>query len=386
MRGVRLWWFACALLTVVSAGGCGAEGGKPSSRPGSTAGSGASGAGGAGGGAGSDFGNGAGAGGAAGSAGGSSGTGSVVPLDGCAGVQVDAKIDVKPGNLLVIFDRSLSMNEAFDTPTGPQPKFVAAGASLISALAPLACPATQDPDDPCVEALTVGAILFPTTADCILQAGAGVAPIESTENIDFKKVGEFIPAWEAYWMSHPLVFTTPIDAAFVQGDGAVRRTDLVGNKAVVLFTDGEPTCPLTPNAVSYAMQWAAEGVKTYVVGLPGANGVQTLRDIAAAGGTADYITPADSKVLEDALKQIIVETAGFDSCTFTIGGKIVDAQLACSSGVVKLDGNPIVCDPQDGFVVDDATHITFHGAACDALKASKGSLDAVFPCDVVVPQ
>lgn len=175
----------------------------------------------------------------------------------------------------------------------------------------------------------------------------------------------------------------PVDAAFVQGDKAVQRADLVGNKAVVLFTDGEPTCPLTPNAASYAAQWAAAGIKTHVVGLPGARGVQALRDIAVAGGTVDYITPDDSSVLTDALKKIIVDTVGFDSCTFTIKGEIVNVQLACTAGHVTLDGQAITCDDANGFSIDDAHHISFHGSACDALKTSSGLLDATFPCDVV---
>jgi hypothetical protein len=308
--------------------------------------------------------------------------------DACASVTVDAKVDVKPGNLLVIFDRSQSMNSPFDTPTGPQPKYIAAGAALVDALEPLACPpaAMQSVDDPCSEALTVGAILFPTNANCLLTPGGGVDPIESAENIDFQPVGKFIDSWAAYWMNHPLVLSTPIDAAFTVGATAIHRQDLVGNKAVVLFTDGEPTCPITPGAKELAGMWAGEGIKTYVVGLPGANGVQTLRNIAMMGGTMDYITPTDSKVLTDALKKIIVETAGFDSCTFTINGKIVDATAACGGGKVKLDGQDIMCDPQNGFAIDNPTHITFHGAACDALKASSGRLEAMFPCNVVVPQ
>ncbi len=310
----------------------------------------------------------------------SGGSGTSAPIgDACASVRVDAKLDIRPGNLLVIFDRSLTMNDPFDTPSGPQPKYIAAGASLVDTLAPLACPRPADPAKPCTDSLTVGAIIFPTLATC------SVDPIESAEQIDFRPAGEFIDAWGAYWMTRTLIFSTPFNAAFTQGDAALQRMDLVGNKAVLFFTDGESFCDDGLVAPQLATEWASAGIKTYVVGLPGATGVKILQDTAAAGGTATYITPSDSAVLAHGLQKIVVETAGFESCTFSIDGRIVDEALACRDGVVSIDGTRVLCDAAHGFSVDEATHITFHGDACTRLMASAGRLDATFPCNVVVP-
>jgi hypothetical protein len=103
---------------------------------------------------------------------------------------------------------------------------------------------------------------------------------------------------------------------------------LTGATAVVVFTDGEPNCFAdamvsgvpTMLETSWAAQWLGTGVKTYVVGLPGADAAPVLNDIAVAGGTLGYITPDDPAVLEAKLAEVVQSTvtSGFNSCVLAL--------------------------------------------------------------------
>jgi hypothetical protein len=318
--------------------------------------------------------------------GGTAGTsaGTAGGMDGCASVRVEANVDIKPGNVIVLFDQSLTMNDAWMEPSGASsPKYAAAGKALLDAITPI------------VDQVNLGAIFFPTTAATNLLdlCTAQVAAFDMTPQITVRAGADFITAWNTHFMPPwSTILGTPLNQALVQADMATAAPGLVGNIAVVIFTDGQWTCEDGSEPTNVEKLFM-RGVKTYVVGLPGALGAAGLDNLAQKGGTAKpgctsncFLLPTDTTELQAQLEQIVIETAGFESCTFTIQGKIVDKDLACTTGSVKLDDVPITCDPVDGYTIDDETHITFQGKACDALKASAGRLDATFPCNVVIPE
>jgi len=227
---------------------------------------------------------------------------------------------VEPGNLLVVFDQSASMNDAW----GSTNKLRAAQMALASALTPL-----QD-------SLTVGAILFPTIA-CIPflppAMGGHVAPITDPLQISFRPAAEFLTAWNGLWPGGAADgLGTPVNEAMDRAAVALQEAapTLTGVTAVMLFTDGAPNCfpdamlQGIPTALEtvHAGNWLAgnPSIKTYVVGLPGANEAPILNDIAVAGGSMAYITPDDPSVLEAKLAEIVLSTVkqGFDSCTLTL--------------------------------------------------------------------
>src|SRR5688572_15494186 len=101
--------------------------------------------------------------------------------------------------------------------------------------------------------------------------------------------------------------------AFDRAGAAIAAAKLVGGLAVVAVTDGAPNCfPSgmdTDLEVNRAKKWLmSRGIKTYVVGLPGANGVQLLNDVAMQGGTTQYILPDNPKMLEDSLRALVQQT------------------------------------------------------------------------------
>lgn len=135
----------------------------------------------------------------------------------CGTLSLKQDIEVKriPGNLLVLFDQSLSMAEPWGS-TG-QTKLAAAQAAIANAIEGLK------------DSLSVGALFFPTYA-CIpglslglgdptqpAAAGAGapaagsgapavgvtVAPINGEGQIPFQPGPQFLMAWQNHWGADP---------------------------------------------------------------------------------------------------------------------------------------------------------------------------------------
>lgn len=302
--------------------------------------------------------------------------GGVSELDGgdiCGSLTMKAEVKEtkQPGNLVVVFDRSLSMAEPFDTPSGAQAKYVAAGQALIDAITPLA------------DLLTVGAILFPTTGSFFPEA-CTVDPIDGPEQIKFLPGADFINAWTQYWQSRGVVATTPINLAFERANEAITGSKLTGGTAVVLFTDGEPFCNDGADACQTATQWLAKGIKTYVVGLPGATGAPTLNSLATCGGTANgstgdqFLTPADSSVLEAELSKIAVSTisVGLNDCSITLNPAPKDPELVHlivqdSSSGAWFDV-PRNRAPGDGWTISKAgDSVELTGKLCDEAKGGR---------------
>ncbi|HMI90206.1 MAG TPA: hypothetical protein VK509_02530, partial [Polyangiales bacterium] len=239
------------------------------------------------------------------------------------------EVTVTPGNLLVIFDESASMQEMWPA-TGTN-KLTAAQQALTTALMPLK------------DLLTVGAIFFPTTA-CFgpplsfdgMMIPPSVAPQSMAPQIPFIKGPMFLDAWAQHWTQVPaagLPIGTPVNEAFDQAavalDAALAAGTITGGTIVALFTDGAPTCTADPALtglankpeIDRAREWLMQhDIKTYVVGLPGAGGVQLLDDIAVNGGTTSYILPEDTMDLEMKLRSAVEETikTGLNSCSITL--------------------------------------------------------------------
>ena len=231
----------------------------------------------------------------------------------------DVEIKRTPGNLLLVFDQSLSMGEPWGM---AGTKLQAAQKAIANSIMSL-----QD-------SLTVGAIFFPTFA-CIPALppppGGAVAPISGMGQIPFQPGPMFLQSWNAHWSdpSISLGIGTPMQEAFDRADVALNEAKLNGAVAVVAVTDGAPTCfpdamlTMTPTdlEVNRAKNWLmTKEVKTYVVGLPGAGGVQLLNDVAVSGGSMQYIVPDDPAMLEAKLREVVKETVKtkFESCSINL--------------------------------------------------------------------
>jgi hypothetical protein len=304
------------------------------------------------------------------------------------------KTVMKPGNVLIVWDRSTSMDEQWNNMV----KWQAAGTALLGALMPLA------------DQLTIGAILFPSPDATAQGLDCTVNPVTSPDQVNFMPGPAAIKALMAAGPNNcpmPLyssvtacnIGATPTTEAVQQANNTLINATLNGTTVAIIVTDGEPNCNWDQNMTTttignWLMQW---GIKTYVVGLPGSgmgNGPAVLNALAQAGGTMQYITPTDSMVLQQKLKEIVsqVVSAGFDSCS-------IDLMPPTSSPdklqlVVEETSMPGMQEdvPHDlgssgGWTITpDGTHVELVGGLCNSAKTGRfAKLTFEFGCKDIPP-
>ena len=242
-------------------------------------------------------------------------------------VDTDTKTVQKPGNVLVIFDRSGSM----DADWNGTPKYQSAGNAIMSALMPL-----QD-------LLTIGGVFFPSVdpnscmcnvadpfhwipgpqACCLNSVGNScvVTTIDQADQIKFGPAANYISGLPMQWRL-PMANGTPLEGGITRGAEALSATTLDGPVAVIVITDGEPNCNTNVgNVLNQVTTWKSMGIPTHVIGLPGAqDAADILNMVAQAGGTDRYVDPANVMELETKIRSILTSTirAGFESCTFKL--------------------------------------------------------------------
>ena len=138
-----------------------------------------------------------------------------------------------------------------------------------------------------------------------------------------------------------------------------------------------------------ATAWLGNNIKTYVVGLPGANGVAILDQIAQAGGTNSYIVPDDPATLEAELRTIVEETVkrGFDSCSINLtpAADVPDELLLIveESGV---DGVQQVPRDLGWSLSGDGAHVEITGTLCDDVMTGRfSSITFEYACPEAPP-
>jgi hypothetical protein len=322
-----------------------------------------------------------------------------------------------PKNLYFVLDRSGSM--VAPMPDSTRTRYQTARAVLASLLRVIGhrvrygaavFPTTANPDD-----CSPGGEIFPVTAGGLPPCEGGDDPV-----LDgfLTRLGRMTPNG-----------ATPTAATL----RAIRPAlgQLEGETTVVLVTDGAPNCNLeasceadgctlniegatvngracdggfnccdpaltgegmggycvdSDDTEAAVTELAEDGIRTYVVGMPGAEAYSTLLGrLAVAGGTAredadvPYYATADSDALHEALYAI--------GTSIAIGCSITLDEAPSNPDMVNVyfDGEVLPSDPDAGWSWDGAATIRVNGEACERLK-SGSVLDAraVFGCDTVV--
>jgi hypothetical protein len=297
------------------------------------------------------------------------------PMD-CGGAELEPTVvmSIVRGNVLVVFDESLSMNERWN---GGSSKWSVATQAVTGALMPL-----QDQ-------INAASLFFPNGG----FDGCGVAAIDSGSQIGFQPGAGFVGAWNTYLSSHKPSGFTPTGTAVQLADAALSSAQLVGTTAVVLITDGDPNCGTNDSQVNrFVAGWLAKGIKTHVIGLPGADaGESRLNALAAAGGTTSFLTPSDSAGLQSALAAIVGSSvsSSIDSCRIELPYRppnLDDVTLAVVQDGVK---QAVARDlgASGGWSLDaDSLEITLTGALCEQAKVGTYSnVSVVFGCADLPP-
>lgn len=324
---------------------------------------------------------------------------------GTLDLMTSVKTELKRANMLVVFDRSGSMEAAW----GGVPKYESAGRALIAAIAPVQ---TQ---------LSVGGVFFPSPAvmnpnaqtqcpngcdplnlDHWLPTGAGcclatladtcpVNAIDESDQIDFTTAQRFMNTLPKLWtLNDPTgAGGTPLERGIERAADAISRRSFTDNVMVFVITDGESNCGTNErHVVEQVARWHAAGTDTYVVGLPGAQAAaEFLNMMAKAGGSDAYIDPKNPDELEMRLRTVLSRAVrtGLDSCTIELGAqaeKLDDMQL-----VVTQDGQEASVASAASWTRNDAgDEVTLTGELCKAAKAGTfDSLHLSFACPKIPP-
>jgi hypothetical protein len=310
-----------------------------------------------------------------------------VDEDDCGSQELMSTVEEidKPGNVLVIFDRSGSMTEEWNG----APKYEAAGNAIIAAMQPL-----QD-------LLTIGGLFFPSvdmsvqTCECNIfdpahwipgpgacclmgtQSSCIVSTIDQPDQINFVPGADFITALPNQWLLQG-AGRTPLETGVTRARDALMSATLEGSINVIIVTDGAPNCSDTNDinvigdrVSAIATEWLAQGIKTHVVGLPGAGEAATiLNEIAVAGGTGAFIEPSDPMALQMRLQEVLKETvmSGIETCEITLDPP---AEAPEKLHLVVTENGMERYVPRDlgggaGWKLsDDAATVTLEGAFCD---------------------
>jgi hypothetical protein len=235
--------------------------------------------------------------------------------------------------------------------------------------------------------LTVGAIFFPTLGCIPGLPGVAVDPIETENQISFQPGPMFLQAWNTHWtnVGGALGIGTPMNEAFDRADVAINGAKLMGDLAVVAFTDGDPNCipdemmtmiPTMPEPARAATWLANKKVKTYMVGLPGAQGVQLLNDVATSGGTMQYIIPDDPAMLEAKLREVVQETVkmGFNTCSINLNpaaDPVDKLQMVVEEGGKRSRVDHNLSADAGWSITPDGLHVEITGRLCDDAKSGR---------------
>jgi Mg-chelatase subunit ChlD len=285
-------------------------------------------------------------------------------------------LERKPAELLLVLDRSGSMQDAPD------------GASAATTKWDLVVPAINQVITATDTTISWGMKVFPEGSGEECDA-AGV-----TSNVDVPLAAlNAAKVTGAITMTTPEGNGTPTGDAIDQGLAYLQSLTNSNPKYILLATDGEPSCPKpTDSARTVAVQSvanaAAAGVHTFVVGVATtkASATTALNDMALAGMEARDSDPnplatrfylANTKdELVDSLQVITGQVSG---CTFSW-----DEEPPVPDNIaVKVNGVKAPRNASDGWEYTGADYkgVEVHGSWCEQIKTTAANMvEIVFGC------
>jgi len=332
-----------------------------------------------------------------------------------------------PASVLLLLDRSLSMEDCPGTEACAESKWESARIAITGALG-------QAPPE-----LRVGLSLFPASVyggytqcrNCLIesmtsgQVSAACAPVlddcgcrdvNAVPNVPVDELSVSLPKIDAALIANKPDYNTPTLHALGAAYQILEGLPSDSEKYVLLMTDGDPTVhELTKQVFVPPMNWydqperygacgelqdilssahsAATGtptVKTFVVGSPGVTNTAFMSALAVAGGTAradgceatgDCYYQIGATDFAADLQAVLTEIAGqVATCTFALpldSGDVDPNKVNVSfqAGDGEAQGLARDAARQDGWDYTDGTQqkVEIFGPACEAIKASTDS-------------
>ncbi|HEY3359918.1 MAG TPA: vWA domain-containing protein [Polyangia bacterium] len=282
---------------------------------------------------------------------------------GCGGQSYAAS--KVPPNVLIVLDRSSSMNDAIAGGT----KWSVAKAAIADLLAAHG------------GEIRFGLALYPgqdQTCATGQSCGAGAVFVDPGDATAVSSINTFLGG------AHTCSFGTPTAEELTALESYAGLEDAGRANYILLITDGQSTCN-DPIPVVTALQSQTPAVKTFVVGFGSSvdpvelNGMAQEGGTAIAGGPPYYYVAGDAASLGAAFATIAGSVL---SCSYTLSGVPPDLDKL----YIYENQQPISRDTAHagGWDYDAATNqVTFFGAACQALQSGQVTdLTIVYGCPI----
>ena len=259
-------------------------------------------------------------------------------------------IEPSPPDLLMVVDKSGSMDERLDS--GDEKWSV-----MRTALGSVAA-SYQDK-------IQLGMMLYPNGDEC--------NPGTVVTNIGLQRASSITGQLEGVNPDGGTPTHTTLQGALAHYNAIPENP---AGRYVLLATDGLPNCAPGNNqgstveeSVAAVTQLASAGIATHVLGFGSVrnNNPDVLRRMAEAGGTGNFHPAGSLSELQQALETIAGELI-VPACTFELSAAPEDLDQV----EVLFDDQAIGLDPENGWDYEDTTNsITFFGASCSLLQSGE---------------
>jgi hypothetical protein len=292
------------------------------------------------------------------------------------------KLEKTPPDLMLVLDRSSSMNEPVAS--------AGAGATLWTETLAAVDTVVMNTQT----GVNWGLKLFPLPTGCQVSAAeeVAVAPNNYMPVIDKARMTGTNTTAGGNSGGTPTDTAVKNATTYLTGLLATRKNP----KYLLLATDGEPTCgnganisdsAARPLAIAAIQAAVAAGFKTYVIGISiDPQGIATLNDMAVAGGVPrnDPMTkfyPVANKA--DLVTALTAITGQVTNCVFPLS----KPPPVPSNVKVTVDGTKVEENMMNGWsYTSNNMAIQFNGALCEQIKTGNAQVNIVFGCPgVVIP-
>jgi len=286
----------------------------------------------------------------------------------------------EPADVLLVLDRSGSMNESIAESCYCDPALASGGGGGIKACADttnctprwksltagLNTTLSSTPD------IRWGLKLYssPGGSSCTVSNGVEVQIGANSASTIQSQIAGVTPA-----------SNTPTAAAVTTATAYLKTVSDNSNKVILLATDGEPNCAAGGNSSTTDRQGTINaitaaknaGFLVYVIGI--GPEVGNLNDFASAGGTGTYFPATSSADLASALASISKAVA---TCTFTLSATPPDV----TNVAVYLDKNLVTQDAANGWSFGaNSKIIVLNGDTCDKVTSGQATtVQVLFGC------
>lgn len=221
----------------------------------------------------------------------------------------------------------------------------------------------------------------------------------SNDMMSCPTIDSFPPQLDAQDEIQALLMSTMPEGDTPTGESIVEVTDIVasgmwvGDKVIVLVTDGEPDTCAIPDPMGAQVDEVRQvvidavtaafdaGIRTYVISVGPELSAEHLQAVANAGVGADDTNPAmfwvanDTDGLVMAFDEIV---SGLRSCDFALDKPLTE-ELAPSCTVTVNDADLPYADP-NGWQLSDPMTLELVGTACDSIQSGAVAINMSCTC------